>query len=94
MTGDPEKSVKQSDYVENAEARDGSDLSIDNDIGDLKILDKGGLNKDEVLTELPEAEAKRVLRKVDYRLVPLLTFLYLVAFIDRSNSMHNPFLDH
>jgi hypothetical protein len=27
----------------------------------------------------------RALRKVDYRLVPLLAVLYLVAFIDRSN---------
>jgi hypothetical protein len=27
------------------------------------------------------------LRKVDYRLVPILALLYLVAFIDRSNSM-------
>ena len=36
--------------------------------------------------ELDEAEANRVLRKVDYRLVPVLSLLYLVAFIDRSNS--------
>lgn len=36
--------------------------------------------------ELDEAEASRVLRKVDYRLVPMLSLLYLVAFIDRSNS--------
>ncbi|KAJ4361719.1 hypothetical protein N0V95_001612 [Ascochyta clinopodiicola] len=35
--------------------------------------------------ELDEAEASRVLRKVDYRLVPMLSLLYLVAFIDRSN---------
>lgn len=36
--------------------------------------------------ELDEAEANRVLRKVDVRLVPMLSLLYLVAFIDRSNS--------
>ncbi|KAI1961918.1 hypothetical protein LOZ58_002995 [Ophidiomyces ophidiicola] len=30
-------------------------------------------------------EAKRVLRKVDLRLIPLLAFLYLLAFIDRGN---------
>ena len=36
--------------------------------------------------DLPEAEAKRILRKVDFRLVPVLSLLYLVAFIDRSNS--------
>lgn len=33
-----------------------------------------------------EKEAQRVLRKVDLRLVPMLSLLYLVAFIDRSNS--------
>lgn len=31
-------------------------------------------------------EQKRIIRKVDWRVVPLLTFLYLVSFIDRSNS--------
>ncbi|KAF3480806.1 high-affinity nicotinic acid transporter [Arthroderma uncinatum] len=30
-------------------------------------------------------ETKRILRKVDYRLIPLLTLLYLLAFIDRGN---------
>lgn len=39
----------------------------------------------DVLTELPKEEGKRILRKVDMRLIPLLTLLYLVAFIDRSN---------
>lgn len=39
--------------------------------------------------ELQEREAARVLRKVDMRLVPILSLLYLVAFIDRSNSMHS-----
>jgi hypothetical protein len=36
--------------------------------------------------ELDESESARVLRKVDMRLVPMLSLLYLVAFIDRSNS--------
>ncbi|KAF1837695.1 MFS general substrate transporter [Decorospora gaudefroyi] len=35
--------------------------------------------------ELEEKESARVLRKVDMRLVPMLSLLYLVAFIDRSN---------
>lgn len=33
-----------------------------------------------------DEEAARILRKVDYRLVPLLAVLYLLAFIDRGNS--------
>lgn len=36
--------------------------------------------------EVDEKEARRILSKVDYRLVPVLALLYLVAFIDRSNS--------
>lgn len=30
-------------------------------------------------------EQKKILRKVDWRLVPLLSFPYLVSFIDRGN---------
>lgn len=43
--------------------------------------------------ELDEAEASRVLRKVDFRLVPMLSLLYLVSFIDRSNSKNSSRLD-
>jgi hypothetical protein len=39
-----------------------------------------------LIERTPEEETK-ILRKVDYRLVPLLALLYLVAFLDRSNSM-------
>ncbi|KAF2093624.1 MFS general substrate transporter [Rhizodiscina lignyota] len=37
------------------------------------------------LVELSPAEEKRILRKVDWLLVPQLTILYLMAFLDRSN---------
>lgn len=45
-------------------------------------------------TEYDEAEAARVLRKVDVRLVPMLALLYLVAFIDRSNSTYCDYTRH
>lgn len=32
-------------------------------------------------------ETKRIIRKVDFRLLPMLTLLYVFSFIDRSNSM-------
>ncbi|KAF2634215.1 MFS general substrate transporter [Massarina eburnea CBS 473.64] len=35
--------------------------------------------------EIDEKEGRKILAKVDYRLVPVLALLYLVAFIDRSN---------
>lgn len=30
-------------------------------------------------------ETQKILRRVDYRLMPVLTFLYLVSFLDRGN---------
>lgn len=57
---------------------------------DLTLKDDGLFTFDngatDALAELPEKEARRILRKVDYHLVPLLGILYLVAFMDRSNS--------
>lgn len=49
----------------------------------------GEVEAQNVDTELEEREAARVLRKVDMRLVPMLSLLYLVAFIDRSNSTYH-----
>lgn len=49
----------------------------------LITVENGATN---VVVDIPPAEARRILRKVDYRLIPLLSFLYLVAFVDRSNS--------
>ncbi|KAF2093482.1 MFS general substrate transporter [Rhizodiscina lignyota] len=52
--------------------------------GELVTVDNG-IDEHHVHIDLPEAEQKRILRKVDLRLVPLLTFLYLISFVDRSN---------
>jgi hypothetical protein len=51
---------------------------------ELATLD-AGYSESDIIADLPPAEGRRALRKVDYRLVPLLAILYLVAFIDRSN---------
>lgn len=32
-----------------------------------------------------DKETKRILRKVDLRLIPMLTLLYVLSFLDRSN---------
>jgi len=60
--------------------RETKDMETDN----LATLDTGYTESD-IVADLPPAEGKRALRKVDFRLVPLLAVLYLVAFIDRSN---------
>lgn len=37
------------------------------------------------LADFTDEQKKTVLRKVDYRLVPMLLVLYLISFIDRAN---------
>lgn len=40
---------------------------------------------DENATQFDDVETRRLLRKVDWRVLPILSFLYLLAFLDRSN---------
>lgn len=37
------------------------------------------------MPEYHDKATQRILRKVDFRLIPLLTFLYVLSFLDRSN---------
>jgi len=68
---DPERQVEN---IEKKDSSEGSKIAGDEDHGPPLLL------------ELPAAEERKILSKVDYRLVPILSLLYLVAFIDRSNS--------
>lgn len=58
------------------------------DLGDKKLSSDGEVEANAV--EIAEQEARRILSKVDWRLVPVLSLLYLVAFVDRSNSEAAP----
>lgn len=40
-----------------------------------------------------EEETKQILRKVDWRLLPMLTLLFILSFLDRSNSKNFPHLE-
>lgn len=51
---------------------------------ELVTVEKG-YREDQLHGDLTPEESHRALRKCDYRLIPLLGVLYLVAFIDRSN---------
>ena len=69
-----------------------SDLKVETESEERKI-EKVGDKKEGSESELEAnaidydgPEARRILNKVDWRLVPVLSLLYLVAFIDRSNS--------
>lgn len=48
------------------------------------IHDGDGLNADHQ-PDYRDKETKRILRKVDFRLLPMLTLLYVLAFLDRGN---------
>jgi hypothetical protein len=60
------------------------DVVDEKKIEDVDAKKAGELEANAV--EVDEKEARRILAKVDWRLVPILSLLYLVAFIDRSNS--------
>ncbi|PNP44412.1 hypothetical protein THARTR1_11062 [Trichoderma harzianum] len=40
----------------------------------------------ESIPQLDDAEFKKILRRIDLRLIPLLSFLYLLSFLDRGNG--------
>jgi hypothetical protein len=82
-----EKDAEIARHIENASTSSPAHSTDEKGMhDDLMTLDKPGVNPDSLIIELSEKEQRRILRKVDWRLIPLLTFLYLVAFIDRSNS--------
>lgn len=51
-----------------------------------KNIDKSNLENIDAAPAFDENETKAILRKVDWRLLPMLTLLYVLSFIDRSNS--------
>lgn len=62
----------------------GADDKRIEDVGEKKEGSDSELEANAIDYDGPEA--RRILSKVDWRLVPILSLLYLVAFIDRSNS--------
>ncbi|CAI6097462.1 unnamed protein product [Clonostachys chloroleuca] len=65
-------------------------ITKDMEGGDVKHLEtsgRGGLTAEEIdfIDNFPEEKRKKVLAKIDWRLMPMLTILYLVAYIDKAN---------
>jgi hypothetical protein len=52
---------------------------------DLSYLEELGDGNGTLPIQLSKAEEKRLLRRVDIRLIPLLSILYLISFLDRGN---------
>ena len=76
VSPDLEGKTQQVEYTVDAKNR------TNNSSGELVTVEQGFIDVD---INLSPEERKRILRKCDYGLVPVLAFLYLVAFVDRSN---------
>ena len=50
----------------------------------IKHEDESGLDA-EHQPRYNDEEVRRIRRKIDWRVLPLLTFLYLISFVDRGN---------
>ena len=51
------------------------------------------LNSDEEFANPAGIDEKALIRKLDLKLLPPLTLLYLLSFLDRSNSVLSPSLE-
>jgi hypothetical protein len=71
----PLKMAEKNDSNEQLEERNGS--NEEKQTGVKPIGDAAELEANQVLTEFTEEEARTIIRKVDFRLVPLLSILYL-----------------
>lgn len=54
---------------------------------DAAAQEVGGYSSSGSLAETVDINEKALLRKLDYRLLPPLTLLYLLSFLDRSNGL-------
>ncbi|KAK7711263.1 hypothetical protein SLS63_012696 [Diaporthe eres] len=78
---------RPSSVPDNQSDRDGIDAEKGSSQLQEHIQQSGNLAPEdaEFLAHFTDAQRKRVLGKVDWRLVPMLLILYLISFIDRAN---------
>lgn len=67
-----------------------SDTSLDVKSGEKHVEDPANISDSSGLedggeTTWDEAATKRLIRKIDWRLIPFLALLYLLSFLDRTN---------
>ncbi|KAH7232688.1 hypothetical protein FSOLCH5_008589 [Fusarium solani] len=57
------------------------------DVAHHEVTNRGGLTDEELafVQNFPEDKRKKLLAKIDWRLMPILVILYLVAYIDKAN---------
>lgn len=62
-------------------------MDVKTEIEDALELESIRGNEESSFPELSHAAQKRLMRKIDLRLIPMLFVLFLVAFIDRCISI-------
>lgn len=70
-----------------SESRDIEQVPQEKDTAVHNEYSRGGLSQGDIdfVANFPEERKKKILTKVDWRLVPMLVLLYLVAYLDKTN---------
>jgi hypothetical protein len=76
-------SESSSNRKEDVATQDGAKETVPRASGDFD-------DSREFVDSFTPEEGSRIMRKIDYRLVPLLAVLYVVSYLDRSNSRRSP----
>lgn len=80
-------SVEPGSLDQRRPSRDKTEYELNHvDKAEMGSIDNPKLQEETQLEpEYDAAEAKKIIRKVDWRLIPLLMFLYTLTFLDRVN---------
>lgn len=70
-----------------SESRDIEQIPQEKDTAIHNEYSRGGMSQGDIdfVANFPEDRKKKVLTKVDWRLIPMLVLLYLVAYLDKTN---------
>lgn len=62
-------------------------MDVKTEVEDARELESIGGNDESSFPELSHAAQRKLMRKIDLRLIPMLFVLFLLAFIDRCVSI-------
>lgn len=70
-----------------SESRDIEQVPQEKDTAVHNEFSRGGMSQEDIdfVANFPDERKKVIIRKVDFRLVPMLVLLYLIAYLDKTN---------
>lgn len=83
-----EKSSAQVTTIENINVSDEKRLGGEKDRDEGSVFEFGSDSELPPPPVLTEEEEKRLYRKLDWRLMPILSLMYLFSFLDRGECLH------